>query len=296
MSELMVNRTPELIAAEIRNIKEQTKKVVLYNSVEIGRKLTEAKELIGHGEWGNWLEAKVEYSKSTANNLMQIFKEFGADQMTLLDDNLKSQAFGSLSYSKAILLLGVPEEAREEFVIENNVEDMSTRELKRTIEELKKTKEEKEEALKVKDDINKKLNEVEESNRALEEAFNIGAEERDRLTNQVNEYADKLKELNERQVVIDIEDTKADKELQITINKLKAGKEEAERQLRVLKEQQNDNDDGELFEFYFNKIVKDYQKMLEELENMKGKDEVKHIKYSNATKKFLNAMLERVSN
>ncbi|MGL5087096.1 MAG: DUF3102 domain-containing protein, partial [Clostridium sp.] len=47
MNELTVNRTPDLIAAEIRNIKEQTRKVVLYNSIEIGRKLTEAKSIIG---------------------------------------------------------------------------------------------------------------------------------------------------------------------------------------------------------------------------------------------------------
>ena len=294
MNGLMINRTSEIIAAEINNIKEQTRKMVLYNSIEIGRKLTEAKEIIGHGEWGTWLENKVEYSKSTANNLMKIFTEYGADQLTLLGDNAKSQAFGELSYSQAIILLGVPAEEREEFIKENNIEDMSTRELKKTIEELKKTKEEKEEAVKVKEDINKRLNEVEESNRALEEAFNSGAEERDRLSSQVEEYEEKIKELNERPVVIDV-DTKADKELQVTINKLKIEKEEAERKLRYLQEQQN-NDNGELFEFYFGKVGKDYQKMLEELENLKGKDEVKYIKYSNAAKKFLSAMLERVSN
>lgn len=295
MNELMVNRTPELIAAEINNIKEQTRKMLLYNSIEIGRKLTEAKEIIGYGDWGTWLENKVEYSKSTANNLMKIFTEYGADQLTLLGDNAKSQAFGELSYSQAIILLGVPAEEREEFIKENNLEDMSTRELKKTIEELKKTKEEKEEAIKVKEDINKKLNEVEESNRALEEAFNSGAEERDRLSSQVEEYEEKIKELNERPVVIDVVDTKVDKELQITINKLKIEKEEAERKLKYLQEQQGD-EGGEMFEFYFGKVGKDYQKMLEELENMKSKDEVKYIKYSNATKKFLSAMLERVSN
>ena len=55
MSGLMVNRTPEIIAAEINGIKEQTRKMVLYNSIEIGRKLTEAKLLVEHGEWGHWL-------------------------------------------------------------------------------------------------------------------------------------------------------------------------------------------------------------------------------------------------
>ena len=89
----MVNRTPEIIAAEINGIKEQTKKMVLYNSIEIGRKLTEAKLLMDHGEWGKWLENAVDYSKSTANNLMKIFQEYGAEQITLLDNNLSVWRF-----------------------------------------------------------------------------------------------------------------------------------------------------------------------------------------------------------
>ena len=39
MSELTTSRTTDLIAAEIINIKEQTKKMVIYNSIEIGRRL-----------------------------------------------------------------------------------------------------------------------------------------------------------------------------------------------------------------------------------------------------------------
>ena len=125
MSNLVINRTPEVIAAEINSIKEQTRKVLLYNSIEIGRKLVEAKELVPHGEWGKWLEESVDYKKSTANNLMKIFEEYGSSQITLLDDNLKSQAFGNLNYSQAILLLGLPSEDREKFVEENKVDEMS---------------------------------------------------------------------------------------------------------------------------------------------------------------------------
>lgn len=130
-----IARTPDLIAAEINNIKEQTRKMVLYNSIEIGRRLVEAKELIGHGEWGKWLKESVEYSQRTANNLMRIFEEYGADQITLLGDNSKSQAFANLNYSQAIALLEIPEEDREGFIKENNVEDMSTRELQKVIKE-----------------------------------------------------------------------------------------------------------------------------------------------------------------
>lgn len=134
-TEIKIVRTPELIAAEINNIKSQTRKIVLYNSVEIGRKLVEAKELINHGEWGAWLEKSVDYSQSTANNLMRIFNEYGSEQITLLEDNSKSQSLGNLSYTQALVLLGIPLEEREDFVKENDIDNMSTRELQKVIKE-----------------------------------------------------------------------------------------------------------------------------------------------------------------
>ena len=148
-NELTINRTPEQIAAEINSIKEQTRRQVLYNSIEIGRRLTEAKSLVPHGEWGEWLENRVEYSKSTANNLMKIFKEYGADQLTLLGNNAKSQAIGELSYTQAIALLGIknPEE-RENFIENNNINDMSTRELKEKVKEIERLSNENEQLTK----------------------------------------------------------------------------------------------------------------------------------------------------
>ncbi|MDF2892513.1 MAG: hypothetical protein K0R80_2880, partial [Clostridia bacterium] len=47
---MLIGRSPELIAAEINNIKNQTRKMMLYNSIEIGRRLIEAKTLVAHGE------------------------------------------------------------------------------------------------------------------------------------------------------------------------------------------------------------------------------------------------------
>ena len=73
-----ISRTPDMIATEINSIKSQTRIMVLCNSIEIGRRLVEAKEMLPHGEWGKWLETSVDYSQSTANNLMRIFEEYGA--------------------------------------------------------------------------------------------------------------------------------------------------------------------------------------------------------------------------
>lgn len=296
MSNLVVNRTPEVIAAEINSIKEQTRKVVLYNSIEIGRKLVEAKELVPHGEWGNWLEEAVDYSKSTANNLMKIFEEYGSDQITLLDDNLKSQAFGNLNYSQAVLLLGLPSEDREKFVEENKVDEMSTRELKKAIADLKKANKEKDNALKERDEAIEKLSALEESNRILEETFNEGAEERKTLEEKVKKLEKEIEEVNSSKPVetvnVDWEEITA--EVQEKMDKLIEEKEDAERKIKELESKQNNS--SIKLKIYFEEAGRSYQKLLEELANTKEIDEVEYIKYRKATEKFLNAMLQRVMN
>lgn len=294
MSNLVVNRTPEVIAAEINSIKEQTRKVVLYNSIEIGRKLVEAKELVPHGEWGNWLEEAVDYSKSTANNLMKIFEEYGSDQITLLDDNLKSQAFGNLNYSQAVLLLGLPSDDREKFVEENKVDEMSTRELKKAIADLKKANKEKDNALKERDEAMEKLNALEESNRILEETFNEGAEERKSLEEKVKKLEKEIEEVKTSKPVetvnVDWEEITA--EVQEKMDQLIEEKEAAERKIKELESKQNNS--SVKFKIYFEEAGRSYQKLLEELASVKEIDEVEYIKYRKATEKFLNKMLERV--
>ncbi|MDU6296837.1 DUF3102 domain-containing protein [Clostridium celatum] len=294
MSNLVVNRTPEVIAAEINSIKEQTRKVVLYNSIEIGRKLVEAKELVPHGEWGNWLEEAVDYSKSTANNLMKIFEEYGSDQITLLDDNLKSQAFGNLNYSQAVLLLGLPSDDREKFVEENKVDEMSTRELKKAIADLKKANKEKDNALKERDEAIEKLSALEESNRILEETFNEGAEERKELEEKVRKLEKEIEEVKSSKPVetvnVDWEEITA--EVQEKMDQLIEEKEAAERKIKELESKQNNS--SVKFKIYFEEAGRSYQKLLEELASVKEIDEVEYIKYRKATEKFLNKMLERV--
>ena len=143
MNEVKALRSTDTIAVEINSIKEQTMRIVIFNSIEIGRRLCEAKELVEHGEWGKWLEEKVNYSKSTANNLMNIFKEYGSDQLNLLGDNVKNKTYEKLTYSQAVQLLGIPSEEREDFIKKNEIENMTSRELKKAIQDLKKANEEK---------------------------------------------------------------------------------------------------------------------------------------------------------
>lgn len=123
-------KTPDILAAEIRTIKSQTGRMVLNASIEVGRRLTEAKAKLPHGSWGEYLKNEVDYSPSQAQNLMRVFREYGSDQQSLFGGEAKSQTFGNLTYSKALSLLAIPdEEERERFAIENDVEHMSVREL-----------------------------------------------------------------------------------------------------------------------------------------------------------------------
>lgn len=129
------NRDINVITMEIKTLHRQAQQVVLGYAIEIGRRLREAKEQLPHGKWGEWLKAEVEFSQSTANNFMRIFEEYGARQISLFGGEANSQTLGNLPYTKALALLAIPEDEREEFAEANKVEDLSSRELDRLIRE-----------------------------------------------------------------------------------------------------------------------------------------------------------------
>ena len=123
-------RTVETVTLEIHTLQHQAQGIILNYAIEIGRRLEEAKAMLPHGEWGNWLKKELDFSQSTAQNFMRVFREYGDSQQSLFGSAPKSQMFGNLTYSKALRLLAIPdEEEREKFVAENDVERMSIREL-----------------------------------------------------------------------------------------------------------------------------------------------------------------------
>lgn len=302
----LTTRTPGLIAAEINKIKEDTKRILIYNSIEIGRKLTEAKEMLPHGEWGKWLKTEVDYSKTTANNLMKIFQEYGSEQINLLGDNLKSKTFGNLNYSQATLLLGVPAEEREKFVEENNVEEMSARELKKAIEELKKTEEEKEKALKAMEEAEEKARQESEARQALEDAFNSGAEERRKLEEEkesligkINGLEKKIEELNTIDKEVSVSTEEIDKEIEERIQELKDKLEETNKEKNKLEDKLKAAEEGVTnseieYKIVFDTIVINYDKLLKKLTEMQKENEVAYMKYKSATKRFLEYMLTKL--
>ena len=129
MSDLQTERTPPVIAVEINTIKHQTEKIVFNNAIEIGRRLKEVKDQIPYGEWGKWLAESVSYTERTAQKLMLIFDAYGDKQPAALNAGAQTQGLPNLSYSQALILLAVPEEEREQFIVEMDIENMSVREL-----------------------------------------------------------------------------------------------------------------------------------------------------------------------
>ena len=136
MSESIVTaRDIEIVTAEIQVIKTEARKTLAMHSLAIGQRLCEAKSMLEHGDWMKWLSEKVEYSQSTANNLMKLYNEYGSNQQSLFDNFANSQTFQNLTTSQALALLAVPAEERQSFAEENNVADLSTRELQKLIQE-----------------------------------------------------------------------------------------------------------------------------------------------------------------
>ena len=206
-------KTPDILAAEIRTIKNQTGRMVLNASIEVGRRLTEAKSKLPHGSWGEYLKNEVDYSPSQAQNLMRVFREYGSDQQSLFGGEAKSQTFGNLTYSKALSLLAIPdEEERERFAVENDVEHMSVRELN--------------EALKARSEAEEKAAAAEDEARGLrQEAERL----REELADQDRVYKAKL-------TAADVETTEANRKAREAQEALEKQREKAQRLQDALSE------------------------------------------------------------
>lgn len=324
-----ISRTPKLIAAEINNIKEQTRKLVLYNSIEIGRRLIEAKSMLSHGEWGDWLKQSVDYSQSTANNLMRIFNEYGSDQITLLEDNSKSQALGNLSYTQAVALLGIPEEERENFVKENDIDNMSTRELQKAIKERDVALKEKEKALKnlekAKDIASKKEAEAKkilEEKQKIEMAMKKSETEKAELEKSIAEIKEQLSKaetsgdseeisklqasldetvnelINSNNKIAELEQKLKEKPIEVVaapeiVEKIP---EDIERELHELRAKASSQNDESVVKYtvYFNEVVSSFKNLLGSLAEIRLVDDEKYQKYKSATSNLIEKMLENL--
>lgn len=244
----MQERNVGIITAEIKYISNQAKSLALAFAVEIGKRLKEAKSMIPYGEWGEWIDSNFEFSRSSANNYMQLFEEYGSSQISLFGATVDSQAFAKLSYSKALQLLAIPKEEREEFAEAVNAGDLSVRDLKAAIAErneaIKKQKEAEEREKELNDklieaeskalDANIKLCQVEDIKKELDKEIS----ERAKAEKNAKELQEKLREAKKNPNIpkSKLDEIKAEaeaavrKEIELNANKVI---EEAEARLKA---------------------------------------------------------------
>lgn len=195
MNEMTVQRTPETVGAEIRDLTVTAKYMTLWYAVEIGRKLTEAKAMVPHGEWMDFLKRETEYSSSAANRMMTLFREYGNEH------GANFPTLGNISVSNALRLLAVPEEERETFAAEVDAEHISSREL--------------EEAIKARAEAEQKIRELESDLKIEKDSNNRAAmviEElkagREQEKEKLVDAAKRIKELENRPVEIAVQEPK----------------------------------------------------------------------------------------
>lgn len=173
-----------IVTAEIKEIRRQANNMALMYAIEIGRRLVEAKSVLPHGEWGDWLKNEVDFSQSSANNFMKLYEEYGEVQLSVFGAVANSQTIGNLAYSKALQLLALPENEREKFAKEVNAEEISVKELKAAIDERNAAIKRAEEAEKRAEEIAVKQQEADDA-----------AKEVEVLTAEAEELKDKVAEL-----------------------------------------------------------------------------------------------------
>lgn len=120
MTKAAEGRTIEVITGELLEAKQAGGEAIL----TIGRCLIEAKESLSHGEWLPWLNERAELSERAAQRFMRLAREWS-----------NPTALSDLGATKAITLLALPPEEREQFMEDHNVIDMTTRQLEQAVKE-----------------------------------------------------------------------------------------------------------------------------------------------------------------
>lgn len=209
MNEVQTARTPELIGSEIRNLTNEAKRITLWFGIEIGRRLCEAKEIVGHGKWIEYLKTETEFSQSTANRFMTAFKEYGSAQGSLFGAESNYPTLNNLSISNALRLLALPADEREEFAEANDVANLSTRELDKLIKEkqsAEKRAEEAETALREQEEgAALSMAQLEEKLAEAKEASEDAKQRGDELKKRLDAAKSELEELKNRPVEVAVE-------------------------------------------------------------------------------------------
>lgn len=191
----------QVLAAEIRFLTRMT----VENAIAIGQRLNEAKEMVAHGEWGEWLKRNVHYSPDNAGRFMSIANEYA--------NSATSRNLG-LGVSALCELMALPKPEREEFMDgvhlvngqEKRVDEMTVRELRAAIARRKRREEELEAQLETK-------------RKALDQAYVDKSSALNALRDKMAaEYGESIRKLNDvhGKVVADLKEDLALKDEEIS--------------------------------------------------------------------------------
>lgn len=165
------------------------------NMLELGRILCEAKPLVPHGEWGDWVKTNTSFGKRTAEQFMQSYKRFGLNPQ-----------IAALGTTKTLKLLPLTDDEREDLLSSNDVQSMSTRQLEEAIRQQKeKLMQEAREAVKseletertLRKQAEKRADEAITANQTLKDSVTEDAETRNLLRSELENLEQKIRERDE---------------------------------------------------------------------------------------------------
>jgi hypothetical protein len=96
------------------------------NMFQLGRVFTEAKQLVKHGEWGQWLRDNSGMGERSAQQLMQVYARFG-DRPQLM----------GVDKSKLFKMLSLPSGQEEAFIAGHDLDNMTSREVEAAVKQAK---------------------------------------------------------------------------------------------------------------------------------------------------------------
>ena len=314
--QIVPERTPEVIRAEIKTIEAQVFKITLEGVIGIGRKLSELKEMIGHGSWLKWCEENLGYGERQVQRYMKISAEYGAENSPYS----KATSMTELSFSKAYSLLAVPENEVEEFTEQHDVGSMKVSELEAEIKswkakneslstELDKSKVQNEELQKVVEEsevrhqeLIKDLEELKESEASLEEIEKLKTElakeqaKAQKAKDALAKEKEKTKHEIEKAVGAAAEELQkaAEEKSNIEIQRLERQKKLAEDKVAELnkKLEQSNSEDITLFKIKAEELQLTFRDMREVVHNVRKHDPEQAEKMECAMRQVLDKFEE----
>lgn len=190
MTKAAEGRTIEVITGELLDAKQAGGEAIL----TIGRCLIEAKESLPHGEWLPWLNERAELSERAARRFMRLAREWS-----------NPTALSDLGATKALTLLALPPEEREQFMEDHNVIDMTTRQLEQAIKERDEARKAAEQAKADASTAEQARAKMAEDMALLNARLNGAREDQERARESAEKLAAELEELKARPVDVAVE-------------------------------------------------------------------------------------------